>query len=77
MGFGVSLVLIAVGAVLTWAVETEVSGLDITVVGVILMVVGGVGMLLSLAFWGGFGTSHRETVVHERGDRVVERERRV
>jgi hypothetical protein len=66
--------------VLTWAVETEVSGLDITVVGVILMVVGGVGMLLSLAFWsswGGFGTSHRETVVYESGDRVVERERRV
>jgi hypothetical protein len=41
------------------------------------MVVGGVGMLLSLAFWGGFGTSHRETVVYESGDRVVERERRV
>jgi len=59
MGIGVSLVLIAAGAILTWAVETSVSGLDINVVGVILMVVGAVGLLLSLAFWsswGGFGT---------------------
>ena len=59
MGIGVSLVLIAAGAILTWAVETSVSGLDINVVGVILMVVGCVGLLLSLAFWsswGGFGT---------------------
>jgi len=58
MGMGVSLVLIAAGAILTWAVETSVSGLDLNVVGVILMVVGGVGLLLSIAFWsswGGFG----------------------
>jgi len=51
MGIGVSLILIAVGAILTWAVETSVSGLDITAVGVILMIVGLVGFVLSLAFW--------------------------
>ena len=51
MGIGVSLILIAVGAILTWAVETSVSGLDINAVGVILMIVGLVGFVLSLAFW--------------------------
>jgi membrane protein implicated in regulation of membrane protease activity len=51
MGLGVSLILIAVGAILTWAVEASVSGLDITAIGVILMIVGLVGGLLSLLFW--------------------------
>jgi hypothetical protein len=75
MGIGVSLVMIAVGAILTWAVTAEVSGIDVTTVGVILMVVGAVGAVLSLVFWsswGGFGGYQRETVVHDR-DRVVER----
>ena len=66
MGISVSLILIAAGAILTWAVETEVSGLDINTVGVILMVVGIVGLLISLAFWTSWGGFHRrETVVHE------------
>ena len=43
MGIGVSLILIAVGAILTWAVTAEASGVDLTTVGVILMVVGGIG----------------------------------
>ena len=51
MGFGVSLILIAVGAVLTWAVHSTNSSIDVNTVGVILMVVGLVGFLLSLAFW--------------------------
>ena len=50
MGIGVSLILIAVGAILTWAVNTEVSGVDIQTVGVILLVVGIAGALLSLVF---------------------------
>ncbi len=74
MGIGVSLVLIAAGAILTWAVSAEVSGVDIQTVGVILMVVGIIGALLSLVFWsswGGFGgLSGRETVVRERRDVV-------
>ena len=55
MGLGVSLFLIAVGAILTWAVNAEVSGLDITTVGVILLVVGAAGLLLSLLFWSSWG----------------------
>lgn len=72
MGIGVSLILVAVGAILTWAVTAEVSGVDLTTVGVILMVVGAAGALISLAFWsswGGFGGS-RDVVVR---DRTVER----
>jgi hypothetical protein len=75
MGISLGLILVAVGAILTWAVTAEVSGVDISTVGVILMVVGIAGVLLSLAFWsswGGFGGVHRETVIRDR-DRVVER----
>ena len=59
MGIGVSLVLIAVGAVLAFAVETSVRGLDLDVVGWILMGVGFVGFLLSLTFLESFRTSRR------------------
>ena len=74
MGIGVSLILIAAGAILTWAVTAEVSGVDINTVGVILMVVGIVGALLSLVFWsswGGIGGYRRDTILRERD--LVER----
>ena len=51
MGTGVSLILIAVGAVLTWAVHVTTSGFNVHTVGVILLVVGIVGFVLSLIFW--------------------------
>ncbi len=51
MGLGVSLILIAVGAILTWAIDADVQGLNVTAVGVILMIVGLIGGLFSLAFW--------------------------
>jgi hypothetical protein len=51
MGVAVSLLLIAFGAILTWAVNKEPSGLDLDAVGVILMVVGLVGFVLSLLWW--------------------------
>jgi Domain of unknown function (DUF6458) len=77
MGISLSILLVAVGAILTWAVSVEVSGLDITAVGVILMIVGIIGLLLSLVFWsswGGFGYARdggggQNTTVVERGDR--------
>ncbi len=58
MGLSVSILLFAIGAILTWAVNVEVSGIDLNAVGVILMIVGIVGFLASLVFWsswGGFG----------------------
>jgi hypothetical protein len=66
VGISVSLFLIAVGAVLAFAVTATVSGVDLVAVGWILMVVGALGLALSIAFWnswGGFGTTRRETVV--------------
>lgn len=54
MGIGVSLLLIAVGAILAFAVEYTVSGVDIYVVGGILMGVGALGLLMSLLFWSSF-----------------------
>lgn len=60
MGISLSIFLIAVGAVLAWAVSAEVSGVDIQVMGVILVIVGILGFVGSLVFWsswGGFGAS--------------------
>jgi hypothetical protein len=67
MGIGVSIILIAAGAILTWAVNASVSGLELQTIGVILMVVGAIGLLMSMIFWsswGGFGG-------RDRGDDVI------
>jgi hypothetical protein len=65
MGLGVSLFLIAVGAILTWAVNASVSGLELNTIGVILMIVGVVGLVLSMIFWSSWGgvggTARRRT----------------
>lgn len=51
MGTGASLILIAVGAVLAWAVNVTTRGFDVNTVGYIVFVVGIVGLGLSLMFW--------------------------
>ena len=50
MTIGTSLLLIAVGAILKYAVTADVSGIDIQTVGVILMLVGILGLILSLLY---------------------------
>ncbi|MDX6540069.1 MAG: hypothetical protein QOI71_1679, partial [Gaiellales bacterium] len=58
MGISTSLILIAAGAILKWAVSASTSGVNLHTVGIVLMVVGAVGLVLSLIFWsswGGFG----------------------
>jgi hypothetical protein len=58
MGISLSILLMAVGAVLAWAVTAEVSGIDVQVAGIILLVIGAIGFVASLIFWsswGGFG----------------------
>ena len=52
MGIGASIFLIALGAILTFAVNFDVSGLDINVIGIILMIVGVIGLLMFLLVWG-------------------------
>ena len=63
MGISLSLFFIAAGAILTWVVSADVSGVDIQAVGVILLIVGILGFVLSLVFWsswGGFGGMARD-----------------
>lgn len=55
MAFPVSILLIAVGAVLAFAVHRSPNGLDIHVVGWILLAVGFVGLLLGLLWWESWG----------------------
>jgi len=68
MATGLSLILIAVGAVLTMAVNYTVSGVDINAIGVILIVVGAIGLVFSLLFlasfapFGGDRRSHHDHV---------------
>jgi hypothetical protein len=72
MGLGVSIFLIAVGAILTWAVNASVSGLELTTIGVILMIVGAIGLVLSMIFWSSWGGpgGRRTTTYVEDGPRV-------
>jgi hypothetical protein len=68
MGLGASLFLIAGGAILIWGVTGEVAGLDVDAIGAILMVIGIIGLILSLIFWstwGGMGGRRRATYVEE------------
>jgi len=72
MGVGTSLVLVAVGAILRFAISVTASGIDIHTIGVILMVIGGIGFVISLFFWtswGGFGGGgyHRQRRVTPDG----------
>ena len=66
MGLGISLILIAVGAVMAWAVHVSTTGFNVNTIGYILLVVGIIGALLSLVFWSSWparATSLRAVVV--------------
>lgn len=69
MGIGVSVFLIAVGAILTFAINAAVPHANLDVIGIILMAVGALGLLVSMAM---LGSWRRGAVVE---DRVVERDR--
>ena len=68
MGIGVSIFFIAVGAILSFAIEVESSsGVNINTIGVILMVVGAIGLLAFLTVFGSWGGRGRgDVVVEER-----------
>jgi hypothetical protein len=63
MGIGVAVFLIAVGAVLTFAVHATASGFNIHTVGIILMIAGALGLVVTLTV---FAPRRRATVVQER-----------
>ena len=76
MGVGSSIVVFAVGAILRFAVSVSSTHFNVGTIGVILMIVGGIGFLVSLMFWsswGGLGGYHRDRTV-VRGDGVAYRE---
>ena len=66
MGIGVSIFLIALGAILAFAVEYEVGGVDIQVIGWILMVVGLIGLIMTAFIFGPRRSAARNDVVEER-----------
>jgi len=75
LSLGVSIFLLVVGAILTFAVDVTTSGFSINTVGIILMIAGALGLVLSLLFWSSFSPYRRgRTVVG--GDTVME-ERRI
>jgi hypothetical protein len=69
MGIEVSLILVAVGAIIAFAVHVSTSSaLNLHTIGIILLVVGAIGVLMSLIFWsswGGLGGSRRNTTAVE------------
>ena len=76
MGIGISVFLIAVGAILKFAVELSVSGVEIGTVGVILMIAGAIGLLWSLLFLNGGGWGRRPVVADDLVDEPVVGRRR-
>lgn len=69
MGIGVSMFFLTIGAILTFAIEPDVLGsaVKINVIGIIFMVVGGVGLLLSIVFMNRRGRTSEDSLLdHER-----------
>jgi membrane-bound ClpP family serine protease len=73
MSIGASLFMIAVGAILRYAVSDSIEAVDLPVIGLILMIVGVVGLLISLFMYA--NATRRTDVVHR--DRYVERDPRL
>jgi hypothetical protein len=77
MGIVISLLLIAVGAVLKFAITADLPSWDLQATGVILMIVGGIGVILSVIFWstwGGFSRRVTESTA-PRHERIVRADR--
>lgn len=68
-GIGGSLFLIALGAVLYWAVSAEAEGFSVNTIGLILLIVGGVGLLISL-----FMSASADQAQRDSGVTIVERD---
>ena len=75
MSLGVSIFLLVVGAILTFAVDVTTSGFNLNTVGIILMIAGALGLVLSLLFWSSFSPYRRSRTV--AGPDTVVEERRI
>jgi hypothetical protein len=63
MTIGTSILLIAIGAILKWAVTAHTNGFNIQTAGVVLLIVGVIGLVLSLIYT--FVWTRRDTVVYD------------
>lgn len=64
MGIGISVFLMALGAILAWGIDVNsAEGFDVNTIGIILVIVGAIGLAVTLAVFGG---RRRGTVVEER-----------
>jgi hypothetical protein len=83
MGFSTSIVVIAIGAILRFAVSVTTTGFNLHTIGLILLIVGIVSLLLSIMFWnswggfgsGGGGTRRQRRVTPDGAGGFVEDER--
>ena len=75
MGLVVSIVLIAAGAIMRYAVTTQANGWNVNTAGMVLMVVGAIGAVLSILFWASWGGFTRTRRIDD--GRAVVREREV
>jgi Domain of unknown function (DUF6458) len=72
MGIGASIFLMALGAILTFATNVSISGLDLDVVGIVLMLAGAFGLIMTMFVWG----PRRRTRVLTADDEIVDPTRR-
>jgi len=75
MGIGASIFLIAVGAILAFAVHVPTNGISLDTVGVILIILGLVGLLASLVFWEDWRPRRRALGYDDGADMIVRRRR--
>jgi hypothetical protein len=73
MGTAVSLLTIAAGAIMLWAINTTASGFSIHTVGIILIAVGALGLVLSIIFWSSWGGFSGNTRRDSGSTTVIER----
>ena len=76
MGIGVSVFLMAVGAILAFAVNVPADGINLDTVGVILIILGLVGLLASLVLWEDWTPRRRAFEYDDGADDIVVRRRR-
>lgn len=74
MGIGISIFLLAIGAILSFAVDGNVDGLNLDAVGVILMLLGGIGLLVTFVLLNDTVPWRRTERLHEESPSVVYRD---
>ena len=76
MGIGVSIFLLAIGAIFAFAINVSTEGIDLDTVGVILIILGLIGLLASLVWWNDWTPNRRTVAYDDAGDRIIVERRR-